>query len=168
MDIDLAKLSTDWAKAEVFSGKMIWFFSIIYIIAAIGFLRLGRTDMAKAFFWPLLIAGVFLIAVGAGLYLANQPRAQRFEQAYRQNPTAFVKQEIERTGNSQSQLKLVFRILPVIVVLAALLILFLPGSPNWRAIGITLVITAAFLMVVDSNTDARNSVYHAKLISLKQ
>src|ERR1700740_3676548 len=162
MDMDIVKLSTDWAKAEVFSGKMIWLFSVIYIIAAIGFLRLGRTDMAKAFFWPLLAAGVFLIAVGAGLYFANQPRAQRFEQTYRQNPGAFVKQEIERTGNSQNQLKLVFRILPSMVIIGALLILFVPDSPNWKATGITLVITAAFLMVVDSNTDARNTAYHAK------
>jgi hypothetical protein len=165
---DIAKLSDDWAKAEVFSGKIVWLFSVIYIAAAIGFWYLGRTEMAKSFTWPLLIAGIFLIAVGAGLFFANKPRIGQFEQEYRQDAGAFVKKEIERTGNSQKQLNLVFRILPAIVIVAAIVILCFPNSPNWRAIGVTVMITAAFLMVVDSNTDARNTIYHSRLIQVKQ
>ncbi|HEY1871351.1 MAG TPA: hypothetical protein VGG71_09845, partial [Chitinophagaceae bacterium] len=82
---DIAKLSDDWAKAEVFSGKIVWLFSVIYIAAAIGFWYLGRTEIAKSFTWPLLIAGIFLIAVGAGLFFANKPRIGQFEQEYRQD-----------------------------------------------------------------------------------
>src|SRR5882757_7095237 len=115
MDTDLVKLSTDWAKAEVFSGKIVWLFSVIYIVTAIGFLYLGRTAMAKAFVWPFLVAGIFLIAVGSGLFFTNQPRIAQFEKEYHQNPEAFVQQEIQRTAESQKQLALVFRILPAII-----------------------------------------------------
>lgn len=163
METDIVKLSTDWAKAEVISGKMVLLFSAIYIVTAIGFWYLGRTAMAKAFVWPFLVAGIFLIAVGAGLFFANQPRIARFEKEYHQNPETFVQQEIQRTAESQKQLTLVFRILPAIIIIAAIVILSLPGSQNWRAIGITLIATAAFLMVVDSNTDSRNTIYHSQL-----
>ena len=35
--MDIIKLSTDWAKAEVFSAKIVWLFSVIELLAAIGF-----------------------------------------------------------------------------------------------------------------------------------
>jgi ABC-2 type transport system permease protein len=168
MDSDIVKLSTDWAKAEVFSGKIVWLFSLIYIVAAIGFLYLGRTAMAKAFVWPFLVAGFFLIAVGAGLFFTNKSRVARFEKEYHQNPGAFVQQETQRTAESQKQLTLVFRILPAIIIIAALIILGLPGSQIWRAIGITVIATAAFLMIVDSNTDSRNATYHSQLLASKR
>src|SRR5471030_2335361 len=104
MDTDIVKLSTDWAKAEVFSGKIVWLFSVLFVLTAIGFWYLGKTTMAKAFVWPLLIAGIFLIAVGAGLFFTNRARAAGFEKAYRQNQEAFVQQEIVRTAESQKQL----------------------------------------------------------------
>jgi hypothetical protein len=167
MDTDIIKLSTDWAKAEVFSAKIVLLFSAITIFTAIGFWYLGRTAMAKAFVWPLLAAGFFLIAVGAGLFFANKPRIERFEKQYSRNPEAFVQQETQRTAESQKQLTLVFRILPAIIIIAALIILWLPGSQIWKAIGITVIVTAAFLMFVDSNTDSRNTVYHSRLIASK-
>jgi hypothetical protein len=37
----------------------------------------------------------------------------------------------------------------------------------WRAIAVTTIITVAFLMIVDSNTEARNTAYHAHLLTLK-
>ena len=165
--MDIVKLSTDWAKAEVFSGKIVWLFSVIYIVTAIGFLYLGRTSMAKAFVWPFLIAGFFLIAVGAGLFFANQPRIARFEKDYHQNPEAFVQKEIQRTAESQKQLVLVFRLLPALIIIAAIIILGLPESQNWRAIGITVIATVVFLMIVDSNTDSRNTIYHSQLSASK-
>jgi ABC-2 type transport system permease protein len=160
--MDIIKLSTDWARAEVFSAKIIWLFSIIEIAAAIGFWYLGRTAMAKALGWPFLVAGLFLLMIGGGLYFSNQPRIKRFEMLYQKDPTAFMQQEIGRTAKSQKELALVFKILPAVIIAAALLILLIP-APLWRAIGITTIITAAFLMVVDSNTDARNTAYHSQL-----
>jgi hypothetical protein len=165
--MDVLKLSTDWAKAEVFSAKIVWLFSAIEIIAAMGFWYWGKTVMAKSFIWPLLAAGLFLAAVGTGLYFANNPRITRFENEYRRNPAAFVQQEIQRTAESKREMALVFKILPAIIIFAALMILLLPHS-LWQTIAITTIITAAFLMIVDSNTEARNNTYNSQLSSFKQ
>src|SRR3984893_3439384 len=165
--MDVLKLSTDWAKAEVFSAKIVWIFSGITIIAAIGFWYWGKTAMAKAFTWPLLVAGLFLTVIGAGLYFTNHPRISRFENEYLHNPAAFVQEEIQRTAESRRQMALVFKILPAIIIFAALMILLLPHF-LWRTIAITAIITAAFLMIVDSNTEARNNIYNSHLSSFKQ
>lgn len=76
--MEILKLSTDWARAEVFSTKMVGLLSLLVFLTAVGFWQLGKTPMAKAFLWPLIIAGLLLAAVGAGLYFANKPRIARF------------------------------------------------------------------------------------------
>jgi ABC-2 type transport system permease protein len=164
--MDIVKLSTDWAKAEVFSAKIVWLFCSITIMAAIGFWFWGRTVMAKAFIWPMLVAGIFMAAIGAGLYFANNPRITQFEAENRRNPEAFLQEEILRTAESKRELALVFKILPAIIIFAAAGILLLP-SPLWRAIAVTMIMTAVFLMIVDSNTEARNNIYHSELSSFK-
>jgi ABC-2 type transport system permease protein len=163
--MDIVKLSTDWARAEIFSAKIVCLFSAIQIIAAIGFWYFGRTAMARAFVWPMLLCGLLLVAVAAGLYFANNPRVEQFEKEGLRDPVAFAKTEIQRTATSQRQLQLVFKILPAIIILAAIMIMLIPTA-LWRAVAISLISTTAFLMVVDSNTEARNDAYHIQLLSL--
>lgn len=160
--MDILKLSTDWAKAEVFSAKIVWIFSIITILVAIGFWYWGKTAMAKAFVWPLLIGGIFLLTVGAGLFFANKPRIVQFEKDYKENAQQFVQKELQRTSKSKSDLETVFKILPLLLVISGLIIYFFP-IPTWRAIGITLALLIVFLMAVDSNTGYRNDIYNDQL-----
>ena len=46
--MDIIRLSTDWAKAEVFSAKMLTLLSVVFFLVAFGFWQLGKTVMAKA------------------------------------------------------------------------------------------------------------------------
>jgi ABC-2 type transport system permease protein len=160
--MDLLKLSTDWAKAEIFSAKIVWLFSLILIATAVGFWYLGKTSMAKAFVWPILISAILLIVIAGGLFYANKPRVTEFEQAYQNNPGSFLQQELIRTAKSNNDFAVVFKVLPVLLIAAGLLILFLP-STRWRSIGITLGFLAVFLMALDSNTAARNEQYREQL-----
>ncbi|WP_118974917.1 hypothetical protein [Taibaiella koreensis] len=161
--MDLLKLSTDWAKAELFSAKIVWLFSVIILLNAAGFSYCGKTVSAKAFVIPLFVSAAFLIAVGIGLYAANKPRIIQFEKQYRADTDSFVKNEIARTTKSKRELEQVFKILPAIVILAAILLLLFP-SASWRAITVTTMLTAAFLMAVDTHTEARNRAYREQLL----
>jgi hypothetical protein len=161
--MDLLKLSIQWAKAEVFSANIVWLFSIITLLSASGFGFWGNTPTAKAFVIPLIVSGTVLVAIGIGLYAANNPRIAQFEREYNADANAFIKKEIARTADSQGQLKLVFRILPAIAIVAAILLMIFP-TPHWRAITVTIILLTAFLMAVDSNTEARNDAYHEQII----
>lgn len=162
--MDIIKLSTDWAKAEVFSAKMVGLLSLVVIVTAVGFYYWGKTAYAKAFVIPMMVAGLFLVATSAGLYWANQPRIAQFEKEYKENPTEFVQKEIQRTTKSDNDLKLVFKVLPLIAIVGALLVYFLP-MPVWRAIGIVLILLSALLMLIDANTSARNAEYRENLLN---
>ncbi len=165
--MEIIKLSTDWAKAEVFSAKMVGLTSLALFVVALGFWQLSKTPMAKSLVWPLVVAGLLLIAVSAGLYFTNKPRITQFEVAYKNDADSFIQSEITRTAKSKHDLALVFKILPAIIIAAALLIMF-SQAPLWRAIAVTTILLMTLLMLIDSNTDARNTAYHQKLLTSKQ
>jgi len=164
--MDLLKLSTEWARAELFSAKIVWLFSLITLISVIGFSLWGKTVMAKAFVIPLSVAGILFIVIGIGLYVANKPRIAQFEQEYRLDRQAFVTKEIARTTKSNQDFVLVFKVLPALAVLAAV-VLLLMQAPVWRAAALVSMLVFVFLMLVDSNTAARNEAYRQELVKYK-
>lgn len=164
--MDLLKLSTEWARAELFSAKIVWLFSLITLLSAVGFSVWGKTTMAKAFVIPLAIAGVLFIAIGIGLYAANKPRIAQFEQEYRADRQAFITKEIARTTKSNQDFVLVFKVLPALAILAAA-ILLVAQAPTWRAAALVTLLVVVFLMLVDSHTAARNEAYRKELVNRK-
>jgi hypothetical protein len=60
----------------------------------------------------------------------------------------------------------VFKIIPLIIVVAALLTIFV-DTPLWRAIGITTIALIAVTMLIDSNANARVITYHEQLLRVK-
>lgn len=163
VNADILKLSSEWARAELFSAKIIWLFSLLVLLSSAGFAYWGKTASAKAFVIPLLVSGIVLIAIGVGLYAANKPRITQFEKEYNADPKGFVEKEIQRTTKSEKDFVMVFKILPTLMILGAILLLLVP-SVNWRTISIVIVITVAFLMAVDMNTNARNAAYRESLL----
>lgn len=163
--MDLLKLSTEWASAEVFSAKMLALVSLLFLIVALGFWQLSKTPMANAFVWPLVVAGLLLAVVSSGLYFTNKPRIKQFEIAYKEHPQQFIQSETVRTAKSQKELSLVLKVLPAIIIAGALVVTF-SQAPLAKAIGYTIIAVMTVLLFVDSNTDARNSKYHQQLITL--
>lgn len=162
--MDILKLATDWAKEEVFSSRFFILFGIAFILAAIGFWQLGKTEMARAFIYPTLVVGLLILTVGVGIYVANKTRVTSFVESYAQSAPDFVQSEISRTEKSMGEFKnIVFRVIPIIIALAALLIVFV-DKPLWRAIGITTIAMMVVILFVDSNANARITKYHDQLL----
>ncbi len=162
--MEILKTATDWAKAEVFSSRFFIFFGVMFILAAIGFWQLGKTDIAKAYIIPALVAGSLLLAIGFGIFFTNKSRVTSFVTAYNRDPSAFVKSEITRTEKSMSEYKnIVFKVIPFIIVAAALLIFFV-NKPTWQATGIITIAMMVVILLVDSNANARIIEYHDQLL----
>lgn len=166
--MDILKAATDWARAEVFSSQFFIFFGILFLVGSIGFRQLGRTEVAKAFTVPMLVAGILILTVGIGILYANKTRITSFTEAYKSDAPAFVKSEITRTAKSMSEYRnIVFKIIPLIIVVAALLIIFI-DKPIWRAISITTIAMMLVILLVDNNANARIVNYHKQLKSVGQ
>lgn len=161
--MEILKLAIEWAKAEVFSARFFIFFALLFLIASIGFWQLGKTDMAKAYIIPTLVVGLLIMAVGVGIFFTNKSRVTSFAEAYNANATEFVNSELTRTEKSMAEYRtIVFKVIPLIIVAAALLIVFV-DKPIWRATAITTIGMMLVILLVDSNANARLEDYHKQL-----
>lgn len=162
--MEILKAATDWAKAEVFSAQFFIFFGVLFLLGSIGFWQLGKTEVARAFILPNLVAGILILAVGLGIFFANRSRITSFAEAHNSDASAFVQSEIVRTANSMGEYQtIVFKIIPLIIVVAALLIIFI-DEPIWRAISITTIAMMMVILLVDINANARIEAYHEQLV----
>lgn len=162
--MEFLKIATDWAKAEVFSSTFFIIFGVVFVSASIGFWQFGKTDLAKAYIFPALIAGAFLLTAGIGLFLTNKSRVTKFATAYNTDAPAFVKSEIVRADKVLNEYKTIaFKIFPLVVIVAALLLIFI-NKPLWRAISITTIATMVVIFLVDSNANARHKAYKEQLV----
>lgn len=161
--MEILKLATEWAKAEVFSTRFFILFAILFLIASIGFWQLGKSDIAKAYILPTLVAGVLLLTIGLGLFYTNKSRIAQFETAYNTDATAFVASEISRAESTLKEYQMVvFKAIPMIIIVAALLIIFI-NTPTWRAISITTIAMLIVILLVDGTAHARIETYYKAL-----
>lgn len=160
--MELLKLATEWAKAEVFSTRFFILFAILFLIASIGFWQLGKTDLAKAYIVPTLVAGLLLMTIGLGLVYTNKSRVNQFENAFNNDTTAFYQSEMERTESTLKEYTVVFKVIPILIIVAALIILFINTS-TWRAIGITIIAMLIIILLVDGTAYSRMENYHKEL-----
>ncbi|MEL7146844.1 MAG: hypothetical protein AAFO69_10780 [Bacteroidota bacterium] len=166
--MDILKIAVEWAKAEVFSARFFILAGVAFLLVTIGFWQLGKTEVAKAFIIPTLVAGLLLLTVGLGIFFTNKSRISSFETDYLKNPTAFVQSEIKRTEKSLGEFRtIVFKVIPFIIVACALLIVFV-DKPMWRAISITTIAMMVIILLVDSNANARIENYNEQLHLIDQ
>ncbi len=157
--MDVLKLATEWAKAEVFSTRFFIFFAILFLIASIGFWQMGKTEIARAYIIPTLVAGILLLTIGLGLFYTNKSRITQFKTAYNEDVSAFVASEISRAESTLKEYQtVVFKAIPIIIIVAALLIIFI-NSPTWRAISITTIAMLIVILLVDGTAHSRIEAY---------
>ncbi|MBT8266141.1 MAG: hypothetical protein KJP20_06330 [Bacteroidia bacterium] len=160
--MEVLKLATEWAKAEVFSTRFFIFFAISFLVASIGFWQLGKTDLAKAYIIPTLVAGLLLMTIGVGLFYTNKSRITQFENAFNTDAASFYQSEVERSESTLKEYTVVFKVIPILIIVAALLILFI-NTPTWRAISITTIAMLIVILLVDGTAHSRIEAYHKEL-----
>lgn len=165
--MELLKLATEWAKAEVFSTRFFILFAILFLIASIGFWQLGKTDLAKAYIIPTLVAGLLLMTIGLGLFYTNKSRIIQFEKAFNKDTPAFYQSEIARTESTLKEYTIVFKVIPILIIIASLVILFI-NTPIWRAISIATIAMLIVILLVDGTAHARIEAYHKELKAINE
>lgn len=161
--MNILKEALDWTKSELFSTPFFVLFGVLFIVASIGFWHLGKTDLAKAYIIPTLVAGILLVIIGVGLYANNKNRLNTFESLYQKDSRAFIISELTRTESTLKEYQtVVFKAIPIIIVVAALLIIFL-NSTTWRAISITTIAMMVILLLVDGSAHNRIEIYNKQL-----
>lgn len=166
--MDILKTATDWAKAELFSTTFFIIAGVLFVAASIGFWQLGKTDLARAYITPTLVAGALLLTIGLGLFFNNKARITQFEKAYNQDPKAFVQSELARAEGTLKEYKnVVFTAIPLIIAACALVIIFV-NTPGWRASMITTIAMLIVILLIDGTAHARIDNYNKQLLSVEK
>ena len=166
--MDILKAATDWARAELFSTPFFVLFGVGFVVASICFWQLGRTELARAYIIPTLVAGVLLIIIGTGLFYTNKKRLAEFPVAYKADAATFVQAERVRAEATLKEYQnVVFTAIPIILVLCAVGILFL-STPGWRASLITAMAMLIVILLIDGTAYARVDAYNQQLLSVEQ
>ena len=160
--MELLKLATEWARSEVFSTRYFIFFAIGFLIASIGFWQIGKTELAKAYIIPTFVAGILLLIIGSGLNYTNIQRVKQFEKDFKTDASAFYQTEIVRSEDTLKEYSIVLKVIPILIIIAALLILFV-NTPTWRAISITSIAMLVIILLVDGTAHSRIEKYHKEL-----
>lgn len=161
--MDVVRLATEWAKNEANASKLFILFGILFLIATFVFRQFGKTDMAKAFVIPTLVASVLLLILGFGLVYSNNSKARSFATEYNKDAKVFVTSEIDRAQQTiDGYNRAVFRVMPIIIIVCALLLMFI-DKPFWRAFGITTIAMIIVIILIDSNAIARLETYKTQL-----
>lgn len=166
--MDILKTATDWAKAELFSTPFFILFGIVFVAASVGFWQLGKTDIARAYIIPTLVAGVLLMIIGFGLFFNNKSRITQFERDYNNDKLAFVESELERAEATLKEYQtVVFKAIPIIIAICAIMIIFL-NAPIWRASIITTIAMLTVILLIDGTAHDRIEAYNQELILVEK
>lgn len=166
--MDILKAASDWAKSELTSTPFFVLAGAVFLAISLGFWQVGKTDLAKAYIIPTLVAGALLVVIGLGLFFTNKSRITQFEKAYQEDAVAFVASELERADATLKEYKnIVFTGIPIIIVICAL-VLFFVNTPIWRASMITTIAMLAVILVIDGLAHARIADYNQQLLQAQQ
>ncbi|WP_417522472.1 hypothetical protein [Marinovum sp.] len=162
--MDILKTATDWAKAEMLSNSVFILFGALFLAASVAFWQIGRTEMARAYVFPMLVAGGLLLILGAGLLYGTWTALAGFAPSAAQDSPGLVASEIARADRTIAQYSTaVFKVIPLLIITAAALIMVLKG-PGWRAGLITTIAFLSVVMLVDTNAIWRLEDYRQKLL----
>ena len=166
--MDILKAATDWAKAELVSTSFFIIIGIVFVMASFGFWQFGKTELARAYIIPILVAGAFLMTVGFGLFFTNKARITQFETAYNADASAFVASELKRAESTLTEYNnSVFTAIPLIIVACAL-VMFFVNTPIWRASMISTIAMLAVILLIDGMAHARIDDYNKQLLQAEK
>lgn len=166
--MDILKTAIDWAKAELVSTSFFIIIGVVFVLASYGFWQFGKTELARAYIIPALIAGTFLMTVGFGLFFTNKSRITQFEKAYNKDALAFVESELARTDSTLKEYKtIVFTAIPLIIAACCMVIMFI-NTPIWRASMITTIAMLAVILLIDGTAHARIEAYKKQLVLVEK
>lgn len=166
--MDILKIAVDWTKAEMTSSAFFILFGGMFLATSFGFWQLGKTEVAKAYVFPAFIAGILLLVIGLGIFTQSASRVSSFPEAYDKSAADFIAAEINRANRVLRDYRVaVFRVIPVIIAVCAVLLLFL-ATPLWRASLIATIAMMAVILLIDTNAHARLDAYRAQLLQAQK
>jgi hypothetical protein len=123
-----------------------------------GFLVLTRHAFL-AMAWPLVVLGALQLIVGFTVALRTPAQLLTLSEGLRNQPVATATAETQRMRTIDRNFRVFKAVEVAFILVGLLLILLLPHSSAWAAMGMGLLVEASVLLVFDSFAHHRAEVY---------
>lgn len=149
--------ANEWAKNEVYQGKIM---IAKGVVLAIAFILICRNDneLLRGMLIPVGMLLVILLGYGSYILYSRPAHAKEIITIYKTSPEEAVKLEIAKHKKDNKAGKLLIRIYPILTFISIVL-LFFASSLHYRgtALGSALLFVSAFL--IDSGFVSRSDAF---------
>jgi hypothetical protein len=144
-----------------------------FVLVALGLLSLGfaaylwaNRSAFLAMAWPLLVFGVLQIVIGLVVALRTPAQVAALDQGLRTSAAATVPAERARMTKVNASFQIIKAAEVAVIALGVLLVVLLPHSSAWAAVGLGLLVEATALLVFDAFAQHRAAGYTEWLAQL--
>lgn len=147
-----------WIKGEIFEATLFGVFGLLITLSAVFFWKWGTTANAKAVVIPFAVVGLFFVATAIATTLSNKERLAKYQEAFRQDPKAFVQSEKKRVEGFQYLYQMTL-VIATVSFSVALAFFFFTNNQVLQAIGLALVLFGLTGLVIDYFSKERATAY---------
>jgi hypothetical protein len=163
--MEFIEYTLNWCRGEIFEGKLVFLFGAVVLVIAFLYWKFGSTPFTKAMIIPLLVVALFGLIAGGSLVVKNQKRIVDYQQAWEENPQAFVESEKTRTDNFIKWYPVTMYTLSGLTVIGLCCYAFWAGA--WgRAIGLGLILLSLSGLFLDHFSEERAETYHQHIVNV--
>jgi hypothetical protein len=136
---------------------------VLVLLALVGFGFAGFLWLTRSAFmamaWPLVVLGVFQLGVGLTVALRTPGQVAALGRGLDTAPAATATAEIQRMTTINRNFRIVKVVEAILIAAGLCLVIFLPHSSAWAAVGLGVLVEAAVLLVFDAFAHHRALVY---------
>ncbi|MBD0404747.1 hypothetical protein [Flammeovirga sp. EKP202] len=153
----LLEHTTIWAKGDIYQGKVMLCFGILFLIAAIIILR-SNHELLKGTLIPISLAVVMLLGYGGFLTFTRNGHLTNVESVYNESPAKAIEQEFEKAKKDHEAYSKLKPVWAVLIVLS-LGLFFIFKTDYLKGLSLGLVGLFFLALIIDTNLHFRLKPY---------
>ncbi len=154
--------TNDWAKSEVYQGKIMIGIGLFLAIAFIAIFRSENVLLRGALF-PMGLLLAILLGYGCFIIYSRPAHAKVIIGVHQKSSQAAIKQEIAKHENDNKAGKLLLRIYSILMLVSVIALLFV-SSPHNKGLALGFVLLFISTFIIDTGFVTRSDNFLAFLM----
>lgn len=156
--MELLNHTLNWVRGEILEAKIMASAGLVITICSLLFWKFGTTPNAKSMVIPLLVVGLIPLIFGISGAFSNQKSIEHYQNAWKQDSTAYALSEKQRVEGFDSIFKYSYPF-AIICVTGGAILFFLISSPTSKAISLALMMLGLMAYLIDHFAAERADIY---------
>ena len=163
--MEFTNFTNDWAKSEVFQGKMMIGIGIFLSIVFVAILRSDNT-LLKGGLIPFSLLLAILLGYGSYMLYSRPAHAQEIIRLYQKSPDKAIKQERAKHINDNKTGKVLICVYPLLMLVSIVALIFV-STPHYKGMAVGFALLFISMFVIDNGFVSRSESFLSFLKELQ-